>query len=94
MFRAIICRDLVAIRNIDTMPPTWTKLVSQSGVQRSSHSLSVVGGRAYVYGGELQPREPVDSSMLVVDLTPGKFAQSEGTLLRPDVFYVSRECFR
>lgn len=74
MFHAIGCRDLVVIKITNTMSPTWTKLVSQPDVQRSSHNLSVVGGKAYVYGGELLPREPVDANVLVVDLTPGEFA--------------------
>lgn len=57
------------------MPPKWTKLVSRPDVQRSSHSLSIVGAKAYVYGGELLPREPVDANVLVVALTSGEFAK-------------------
>lgn len=35
---------------------------------RSSHSLSVVAGRAYIFGGEVNPREPVDNDMHIITL--------------------------
>lgn len=35
---------------------------------RSSHSLSVVSGRAYIFGGEVNPREPVDNDMHIITL--------------------------
>ncbi|PWY96301.1 kelch repeat-containing protein [Aspergillus sclerotioniger CBS 115572] len=41
----------------------WTKLLSDASIQRSSQTLAVVAGNAYLYGGELQPREPVDSTV-------------------------------
>ncbi|KAL2867726.1 Kelch repeat protein [Aspergillus lucknowensis] len=46
----------------------WKKLVSDPSIQRSSQTLSVVGNNAYIYGGELRPREPVDSSVYRVSL--------------------------
>ncbi|KAI9039208.1 Kelch repeat protein [Aspergillus affinis] len=44
-------------------PPTWTKLLSHGSIQRSSQALSVLASNAYIYGGELKPLEPVDSSI-------------------------------
>lgn len=35
---------------------------------RSSNNLAVIGNKAYVYGGEAKPREPVDNELWVVDL--------------------------
>lgn len=35
---------------------------------RSSHAIAVVGNKAYVFGGELTPRVPVDSKLHVFDL--------------------------
>jgi hypothetical protein len=35
---------------------------------RSSHTLSVVSGRAYIFGGETKPGEPVDNDMHIVTL--------------------------
>ncbi|RHZ55575.1 hypothetical protein CDV55_100574 [Aspergillus turcosus] len=41
----------------------WTKLLSDASIQRSSQTLSVIANDAYIYGGELRPREPVDSAV-------------------------------
>ncbi|PYI01283.1 kelch repeat protein [Aspergillus sclerotiicarbonarius CBS 121057] len=41
----------------------WTKLFSDASIRRSSQTMSVIAGNAYLYGGELQPREPVDSTV-------------------------------
>lgn len=35
---------------------------------RSSHCLAVVGDNAYIFGGELRPREPLEADVLVVNL--------------------------
>ncbi|MCJ1409967.1 hypothetical protein MMC19_004051 [Ptychographa xylographoides] len=35
---------------------------------RSSHSLDIIKGKAYIFGGEIQPRQPVDSSMHIFTL--------------------------
>ncbi|KAL8701099.1 MAG: hypothetical protein Q9201_005090 [Fulgogasparrea decipioides] len=51
-----------------TMPlrATWRRLVLPNPLPRSSHSLSVIKGMAYVFGGEEKPREPVDNDMHVL----------------------------
>lgn len=41
-------------------------------LRRSSQVLSVIGDRAYVFGGELRPREPRDNDVHVVSLGSGK----------------------
>ncbi|KAL8721461.1 MAG: hypothetical protein Q9225_001873 [Loekoesia sp. 1 TL-2023] len=53
-----------------TMPlkATWRRLVTSKPLPRSSHSLSVIKGKAYIFGGEEQPRQPVDSDMHVLTL--------------------------
>jgi hypothetical protein len=38
---------------------------------RSSQTVSVVGNQALIFGGELHPREPVDSQLDVVELSDG-----------------------
>lgn len=45
----------------------WHKITAPS-IPRSSHSLSVVSGRAYIFGGEISPREPVSNDMHVIIL--------------------------
>jgi N-acetylneuraminic acid mutarotase len=48
---------------------SWVKLnTEQQQVPRSSHSLSVVGDKAYIFGGEIKPRQPVDNHLYVYDL--------------------------
>ncbi|KAF4976979.1 hypothetical protein FZEAL_6428 [Fusarium zealandicum] len=51
----------------DAINGTWER-VDVPAVPRSSHSLNIVSGTAYVFGGEIQPRQPVDNHMHVVTL--------------------------
>ncbi|KAL8995608.1 MAG: hypothetical protein Q9169_004682 [Polycauliona sp. 2 TL-2023] len=55
-----------------TMPlkATWRRLVASKPLPRSSHSLSVIKGKAYVFGGEETPREPVGNEMHILTLSP------------------------
>ena len=50
---------------------SWTRLVSNSRLQRSSQVLSVLSSKAWIFGGELLPRQPVDNRLDVVDLAQG-----------------------
>ncbi|KAK8284654.1 hypothetical protein V6Z12_D08G174600 [Gossypium hirsutum] len=48
----------------------WVKL-NQNGTgpgARSSHAITIVGQKAYVFGGEFTPRVPVDNKLYVFDL--------------------------
>ena len=47
---------------------TWQRLITAKPLPRSSHSLSVIKGRGYVFGGEEKPRQPVDNVMHVLTL--------------------------
>lgn len=49
---------------------TWTQLVSSTRLQRSSQTLSIAQGKAWIFGGEVLPREPVDNQIDVVELQP------------------------
>ncbi|KAM0264426.1 hypothetical protein ACHAQJ_000617 [Trichoderma viride] len=49
------------------MRGTWER-IDLPPVPRSSHSLDIISGCAYIFGGEINPREPVDNDMLVVRL--------------------------
>ncbi|KAL4995472.1 hypothetical protein BDV10DRAFT_174580 [Aspergillus recurvatus] len=49
----------------------WKKLLSDTSIQRSSQTLSVIGANAFVYGGELRPREPVDSAVYRISIDSG-----------------------
>jgi len=51
----------------------WRK-ISSSGdipVARSSHSMSALGTRVYVYGGEHEARTPIDSRITTCDVSSG-----------------------
>ncbi|KAL8819048.1 MAG: hypothetical protein Q9223_002446, partial [Gallowayella weberi] len=53
-----------------TMPlkAKWRRLTTSTPLPRSSHSLSVVKGKAYIFGGEELPRQPVDNDMHILTL--------------------------
>ena len=44
------------------------KLIDAEVLRRSSQVVSVVGGSAYIFGGELRPREPRDNDVHVVSI--------------------------
>ncbi|XXH03547.1 hypothetical protein Hte_009952 [Hypoxylon texense] len=50
-----------------TMKGTWQHIAIPP-LPRSSHSLDVVAGNAYIFGGEVEPRRPVDNDMHVIAL--------------------------
>ncbi|KAL5594441.1 hypothetical protein BROUX41_001374 [Berkeleyomyces rouxiae] len=47
---------------------SWEKIEGVAPLSRSSHSLDIVGGSAYIFGGEVNAREPVDNAMHVIGL--------------------------
>ncbi|KAF9882049.1 kelch domain-containing protein [Colletotrichum karsti] len=49
------------------MKGTWEK-IDVPPLARSSHTLNVVNGSAYVFGGEVSPREPVDNDVHIIRL--------------------------
>ncbi|KAL2047704.1 hypothetical protein N7G274_000746 [Stereocaulon virgatum] len=53
-----------------TMPlkARWTRIPTNRALPRSSHSLSIVKGKIYIFGGEEQPRQPVDNHVHVFTL--------------------------
>ncbi|KAI8962841.1 hypothetical protein F5Y11DRAFT_174021 [Daldinia sp. FL1419] len=53
-----------------TMKGTWQH-ISIPPLPRSSHSLDVVAGNAYIFGGEVEPRQPVDNDMHIIVLPSG-----------------------
>ncbi|KAF6833902.1 kelch domain-containing protein [Colletotrichum musicola] len=49
------------------MKGTWEK-IDVPPLARSSHSINVVNGSAYVFGGEVSPRQPVDNDVHIIRL--------------------------
>ena len=52
---------------IPTMKGTWEK-VNVPPLPRSSHSVDVISGSAYIFGGETGPQQPANNDMHVVNL--------------------------
>ncbi|VUC26694.1 unnamed protein product [Clonostachys rosea] len=50
---------------------TWTRVVSSASLDRSSQAASIVSNKLYLFGGELQPRQPVDNKVHLIDLAQG-----------------------
>lgn len=49
----------------------WYQLCTSDELRRSSHTLSVVENNAYVFGGELLPRQPRDNHVYRMDVKAG-----------------------
>ncbi|KAJ0119140.1 kelch domain-containing protein [Diaporthe amygdali] len=52
---------------LPTQKATWER-IDVPPMPRSSHSINVIAGSAYIFGGEIRPREPVDNDMHVITL--------------------------
>jgi hypothetical protein len=50
---------------------TWACLASSARLRRSSQTVSVIGKQAWIFGGELVPRKPIDAQFDVVELSDG-----------------------
>lgn len=58
------------VRNMPALKGVWECVCSNSTLlQRSSQCLSVIDEAAYVFGGELKPREPRDNNLFIVNLS-------------------------
>jgi hypothetical protein len=55
--------------NMATIKGTWIRVHKDQSLQRSSQTLSTIGGRALIFGGELHPREPRDNDVHILDLS-------------------------
>ncbi|KAF2030527.1 kelch repeat protein-like protein [Setomelanomma holmii] len=49
---------------------TWTRLLDTERLKRSSQVLSVIDQTVCIFGGEVQPRQPVDNKVDVFSLKP------------------------
>ena len=70
----------VAAISKPTMPLTggpWRKIPTDTSLPRSSHSLSLVKGKVYIFGGECKPREPVDNHVHVFTLPQSEHDETD-----------------
>ncbi|KAK3325829.1 hypothetical protein B0H66DRAFT_140209 [Apodospora peruviana] len=63
-----------------SMKGTWEK-ISVPPLPRSSHSVDIVAGTVYIFGGEVEPRKPVDNDMHAITL-PSSGAQADYYAIR------------
>lgn len=56
---------------VNTLKGTWRRLVKNDRLKRSSQILSVVNGQVCIYGGEVQPRQPLDDKVDIIALNAG-----------------------
>jgi hypothetical protein len=47
---------------------TWSQLYTSDELKRSSHILSAIDDNAYIFGGELLPRQPRDNHVYKIDI--------------------------
>jgi hypothetical protein len=59
----------------NNMKGTWEK-IQVPPLPRSSHSANIIAGNLYIFGGEVEPRRPIDNDMHVVTL-PSSGAQAD-----------------
>ncbi|KAJ6628484.1 hypothetical protein B0H10DRAFT_1990117 [Mycena sp. CBHHK59/15] len=65
------------------LPLKSTSAAAVGALKRSSNSISVVGSKAYVYGGEQVPRVPVDNELWVISLDDGSVSPAPTSVLHP-----------
>ncbi|MCJ1482726.1 hypothetical protein MMC06_002892 [Schaereria dolodes] len=56
---------------------TFERIPINTRLPRSSHSLSIIKGHAYIFGGEIRPREPVDNAVHVYKLPSSTVAEAD-----------------
>ena len=62
---------------------TWTKLknlndkIDDVSLERSSHTVNYFNGKIYVFGGEHNPRVPINNHLLVYDLKSNRWEYTE-----------------
>ncbi|KAH8788075.1 kelch repeat protein [Diaporthe sp. PMI_573] len=62
---------------------TWTQLTQSARLQRSSQCLSVLRSQAFVFGGEVIPRQPIDNRLDVIGLGASRDSAEVSTLDAP-----------
>lgn len=67
---------------VPTLKGTWERIRDVPAVPRSSHSVNVVSGKAYIFGGEIEPRKPVDNDVHVIVL-PYSSAEADYYTVKP-----------
>lgn len=65
---------------ISMLKGSWKRVLEEERLKRSSQVLSVIDNTVCIFGGEVQPRQPVDDKVDVFSLDHGK---SSPTVILP-----------
>lgn len=60
------------VQEMAGLSATWRQLTTSPILERSSQTVSVINDKVYIFGGELQPREPRDNNVHILNLNDGK----------------------
>jgi len=55
-----------------------SELLLHDAINRSSHSVNFLANKLFIFGGEHEPRKPIDNKILKIDLETKKFEYVEG----------------
>ena len=61
----------------------WKKIPTDVSLPRSSHTLSIVKGKAYIFGGECKPRQIVDNKVYVFTLPQSEHDETDYQAISP-----------
>ena len=59
---------------INTLKGNWQRLAQNDRLKRSSQVVSVIDGQVCIFGGEVEPRQPVDDKVDHITLNDGQSA--------------------
>lgn len=64
------------------LAPNWTLITVEtnninSNLARSSHTLNTIGNKLFIFGGENQPRVPIDNNLLIFDTAQNEWSMHE-----------------
>jgi hypothetical protein len=57
---------------VNTLKGEWRRLIKNDRLKRSSQVVSVVNDQVCIFGGEVQPRQPVDDKVDILSINAGK----------------------
>jgi hypothetical protein len=59
------------MKPISTLKANWSRLLTSERLRRSSHVVAVLDQTVCIFGGEVEPRKPLDSHIDLLSLEPG-----------------------
>jgi hypothetical protein len=59
------------MRHISTLKANWSRLLASERLRRSSQVVAVIDQTVCIFGGEVEPRKPLDSQVDIFSLKPG-----------------------